>query len=221
MIKKQSPLTVALIVVIIILGVLLIKNIEDKNTVIKTNETLQSEIETLNSKIEIQDEDISNKEIEIEGLQSKNDELQQIAKYFIGRPQLEGETNENEIKSSDFWLEYETKLFESKSLSEVIGLYYTSLDGAASEGYSAIVYYYYQELGAKEFVKQLSENCQRYNVGGILYHLTAEMDLYYSNDGDIDLEEIEMDFKNLDNEGLSNRERNILYRVLADIEDIK
>lgn len=119
---------------------------------------------------------------------------------------------------NDIWDGYEEKLYQADSFEEVIELYYSNLDGAYSEGYSTVVYDYYLEMGADRFIKVLAEHGNRYNTYGIVNQLTMEMDLYFSNDGDIDLLKIKEDIESVS--CLTNKEKAIAYQILANIDEI-
>lgn len=117
------------------------------------------------------------------------------------------------------WDDFEDQLYHADSFEKVIELYYSNLDGAYSEGYSAVVYDYYLEMGADRFIKVLAEHGNRYNTYGIVSYLTMEMDLYFSNDGDIDLLKIKEDIESVP--CLTNKEKSIAYQILSNIDEIR
>ncbi|MBN2899891.1 MAG: hypothetical protein JXO44_14070 [Clostridia bacterium] len=131
------------------------------------------------------------------------------------------ETSDTRKTQEIDWDAFETKLYEASSLKEVIELYTPRMDGAYSEGYSAVVYDYYRNLGAKEFVRQLAESATEDNLSGVISRLTGEMGLYYDNDGEIDLEAHKAELDDLSkDEDTSSKEQEIINHILVDMEAI-
>lgn len=198
-----------------------IKSEAEKSVVLNNHtEYSESQIIELNKNKKQQDKYIVELEKRLNEFEIQNEELFKISKYYINRPisKVYDEKKEVPDRSNDFWEEYEIKLYDTNSLKGVIDLYLPYLDGAYSEGYGAILYYWYNAMGSEQFIKSLALHGERYDTYGIVNHLIMEMELYYSNDGEIDLVEIVEDIES--NDLATNGEKAIAYQILSNIEEM-
>ncbi len=216
--KKHIALSV-IIVSIAVIGVFRMHQLEKELSEVKTRYKLQARshidmiaMNDISQKNEGQLKDIILKReaelLEKENMiQTLNSELENVK--FVEKSQ------------SEFWMEYENAFGSTKSVQELFDLYRDGLDGAMSEGYGATLYVYYKEIGASNFIKELANLPQYYNISGIVESLSSEMYLYYANSGDINMASHQSDLKHLLDNSESLREKHIIYQLLANIEDIQ
>ncbi|BEP28165.1 hypothetical protein [Helicovermis profundi] len=199
-------------VVIVILAIFLIVSLyinKDKKNLVKYN-SVQKELKISKS---------DNKRM-IKELEKLNIELDELKNNIAEKElNIESKDKESALTINNFD-KYETRVFSTKNIEELFKLYGSNLDGAYAEAYGSKLYYFYNTIGELEFAEKLAKY-NAYKINGIMYLLTSEMAMIYYNEGDIDINEYSKSLKNtLENNELNYREKEILYRIIADIEEM-
>lgn len=175
---------------------------------------LEANIIKKNSSIKLKDKEIIELNNHIKNMQSY---LKVYEKRAIYSDYKEEKRTALNIKKFD---EYEIQLFSTENIEELFELYRQNLDGAYSEGYGAKLYDYYKTIGEMEFIERL-EPYSIYKTNGIIDHLATEMSLNYFNDGVIDMEAHSKSLlETLDSNDLSYKEKYIIYKIVATIEEM-
>lgn len=139
----------------------------------------------------------------------------------IEKQNLDANDSQAAVSNIDF-SNFEERLDKIKRVNDLFSLYSPSLDGSNAEGYSYALYSFFETDGAEQFISSLSKINDPTNISGIVFFLTCEIELEYENDDTFDMNAISDQLNHLlAQKELSSREKQIIYQILADIEQMK
>lgn len=215
-IMKYYGLTLILVGVLICTGCSNQNEVAEKEKAFHELEVQVAEKESAFHELEVEVEQLKKDNASLETTVRANDSELDRLKDSVSR---DDEKNES---SEAFWEGYEDKLAGASTLEAIFDLYTPRLDGAYSEGYCATLYDLFVQYGEKEFVTKLAAVEDHSEIGDIISCLTSEMDQLYYYGEEQNLENYKNNLMVLATENdRTNREKQICYQLLADIEWIE
>ncbi len=193
---------------LILIGVLICTGCSNQNEVVEKEKAFQE--------LEVEVEQLKKENASLETtVRANNSELDRL------RDRVSTYDEENERREA-FWEGYEDKLAAATTLEAIFDLYTPGLDGAYSEGYYATLYDLFVQYGEKEFVTKLAVIDDIFEIDDIIRCLISEMGQMYCYGEEPNLENYKNNLMVLATEDdLTNREKQICYQLIADIEWIE